>query len=171
MINVEQATEEKSIPIIENILMDAFIWLDGIGKPLWSKEQISWARLSRDFTPSDFYIAFMDGASVGCMALIDYDQNFWPDVKKGQSLFIHKLAVKRVAAGQGVSSALIDFAKNECIKRRIPALRLDTHALIPKLRAVYERNGFTLVEERVLFGKYHTAFYIWEIENKMTLNS
>jgi len=71
------------------------------------------------------YRAYINGNPVGCMAMIDYDPNTWKDIQKGESLFIHRLAVKRVAAGQGVSKALIDYAKTQAIQRDIDAVRLD----------------------------------------------
>jgi hypothetical protein len=99
------------------------------------------------------------------MALINHDPVFWPDIPKGESLFIHKLAVKRLAAGKGLSDALITYAKSMCMDRGILELRLDCHSLIPKLRAVYERHGFDCVDEKILHGKYHTAFYVCEVHD------
>jgi GNAT superfamily N-acetyltransferase len=157
---------EKDIPVIEEILMDTVRWLDSIGQPLWREDQITWARLSKDFSASDFYIALLDGLPAACMAVVDYDPEIWPDIRKGSSLFIHKLAVKRFAAGKGLSDALISHAKAMCLDRGIAALRLDCHSLIPKLRAVYERNGFVCVDEKVLFGKYHTALYKNEVKGR-----
>ena len=156
---------DKDIPVIEDILADAARWLDSIGKPLWREEEVKWERLSRSFVPSDFLIALIDGQPAACMALVDHDPVLWPDVEKGQSLFIHKLAVKRSAAGKGLSDALISYAKKTCAERGIPVLRLDCHSLMPKLRAVYERSGFVCVAEKVLFDKYHTAFYECEIHD------
>jgi len=162
MIQIKQAAE-SDIPVIEDILADTVVWLNSIDKPLWTENQIKWARLSRDFDISDFYIACFDGKPAACMAVIDYDPEFWADIPKGESLFIHKVAVKRFAAGQGLSDALIEHAKEMCVDRGICELRLDCHSLIPKLRAVYERNGFVCVDEKVLYGKYHTAFYLCEV--------
>jgi hypothetical protein len=99
------------------------------------------------------------------MAVIDYDPNIWENVAKGESLFIHKIAVKRFAAGQGLSGALIKHAKEMCMDRDITELRLDCHSHRPKLRAIYERNGFVCVDEKVLYGKYHTAFYLCEVHD------
>lgn len=161
MIIIRQALE-KDIPIIEEILTDVVDYLDSINQPQWGREEVTWQGLSKCFLIEDFYIAYMDDAPAGCVAIVDFDPVYWPDIERGSSLFIHKLAVKRCAAGKGVSAALLDYAKMECIRRKIPALRLDTHALRPKLCHFYERNGFTFVEKKVLFGKYHTAFYIWE---------
>jgi GNAT superfamily N-acetyltransferase len=119
--------------------------------------------LSKDFLASDFHIALLDGTPAACMAVVDHDPTFWPNIKKGSSLFIHKLAVKRFAAGKGLSDALIAYAKTMCLDKGIAALRLDCHSLIPKQRAVYERNGFVCVAEKILHGKYHTAFYKYDI--------
>jgi len=94
------------------------------------------------------------------MAVVDHDPDFWPEIARGDSLFVHKLAVKRFAAGRGVSDALLSYAKAMCVRRGILTLRLDTDATRPKVRAVYERNGFVFVEEKLLFGMYHTALYM-----------
>lgn len=161
MVIINQATE-KDIPMIEEIMTDVVDFLDSINQPQWGRENVTWQGLSRHFKIDDFYIAYMNNFPVACVAIIDYDPMFWADIKKGESLFLHKLAVKRCVAGKGVSTVLLDFAKAECKRRNIQTLRLDTHALRPKLRNFYERHGFDLVEERILFEKYHTAFYIWD---------
>lgn len=164
MIEIKTASE-KDIPVVENILADTVMWLNGIDKPLWTENQIRWERLSKDFNASDFCVAYLDGKPAACMAVVDYDPQFWTDIPKGESLFIHKLAVKRFAAGKKLSDALISYAKSMCMDRSISKLRLDCHSLIPKLRAVYERNGFICVDEKILYGKYHTAFYECEVHD------
>jgi len=164
MVEIITASE-KDIPVIEEILLDTVRWLDSVGQPLWREDQIKWERLSKDFSAPDFLIAMLDGKPAACMAVVDYDPTFWPDIRKDSSLFIHKLAVKRFAAGKGLSDALIAHAKSMCMDRGIAVLRLDCHALIPKQRAVYERNGFICVGEKVLYGKYHTAFYKCEVND------
>ncbi|MCL2816730.1 MAG: GNAT family N-acetyltransferase [Oscillospiraceae bacterium] len=158
IIEIKTASE-KEISVIVEILEDTVAWLDGIGSPLWRKQQVQWERLSKDFSASDFYIAYLDKMPAGCMAVVDYDPEFWAGIPKGESLFIHKLAVKRFAAGKGLSDALISHAKSMCAIRGISELRLDCSSDRPKLRAVYERNGFICVEEKIIYEKYPTAFY------------
>ena len=164
MIKIITASE-RDIPAIEEILLDAVRWLEGIGKPLWREDDVRWNRLSLQFAASDFHIALLYGRPAACMAVVDHDPVLWPEIPKGQSLFIHKLAVKRFAAGKGLSAALIAHAKSMCIDREIPVLRLDCHSLMPKLRAVYERNGFVCVAEKFLFEKHHIAFYECEVHD------
>ena len=157
---------EKDIPVIEDILMDTIHgWSDPVGKSCWREDQIKWACLSNDFLASDFHIAFLDGVPAACMAVVDHDPIFWPNIGKGSSLFIHKLAVKRFAAGNGISAELIAHAKAMCMDRGISALRLDCHGLIPKLHAVYERNGFVCVEGKIVYGTYSVAFYKCKVNN------
>lgn len=131
-------------------MTDVVDFLDRINQPQWGRENVTWQGLSQHFQIGDFYVAYTDNIAVGYVAIIDYDPAFWSNIEKGTSLFIHKLAVKRCAAGKGVSTALLDYAKAECEKRNISTLRLDTHALRPKLRNFYERHGFQLVDERIL---------------------
>jgi GNAT superfamily N-acetyltransferase len=163
MITIKQA-EDADIPIIENILTDTVVWLDSIGEPMWNVNQVQWECLSKDFSASNFHIAYLDGVPAGCVALIDY-VDYWVDLVKGESLVINKLAVKRFAAGKGVSSALISYAKSMCTKIGVSTLRLGCPQERYKLRALYERNGFICVAERITYRKYPTAFYECDVKN------
>jgi N-acetylglutamate synthase-like GNAT family acetyltransferase len=160
-ITIKQACE-ADIPIIENILLDTVNWLNEMDQPLWNAEDMVWDVLSKSYQAQDFYIAYSDGTPSGCVAVVDHDPYFWPDLQKGEALFFHKLAVTKAAKGSGAADALIDCIKALCRQRQISSVRLDTHALRPKLLAFYEKHGFTHVETKIISGKYHTAFYIWE---------
>lgn len=158
MFAIKQA-QECDIPVIESILADTVRWLKDTGQPIWGEEEVKWPTLSQKYRIDDFYIAYTDDVPSGCMAIIDYDPFFWPDIDKGMSLFLHKLAVVKNARKTGVADALISYIKEKGIKQKVEAIRLDTHALRPKLRAFYERHGFTFVCVRVFKGNRHTAFY------------
>ena len=158
-ITIKQA-EECDIPIVEGILLDAVNWLNEMGQPLWGAGEVAWEALSESFKAGDFYIACVDGIPSGCMALVDYDPLFWPDVNKGEALFIHKLAVKKAARKSGAADALINYFKQQGAERGAKTLRLDTHALRPRLRAFYERHGFVCVREKTYESDRHTAFYV-----------
>ena len=157
---IKQATA-SDIPVLENILLDTVNWLNEMGQPLWGLNEVTWDALSKDFEIEDFYIAYVDKIPSGCMALVDYDPFFWPDVKKGESLFMHKLSVIRAARKTGAANMLIDFFKKQGAERKVKTLRLDTHALRPRLRAFYEKHGFVCVEEKIFAGGRHTAFYVY----------
>lgn len=159
-MEIRQA-KEKDIPVIEDILKEAEAWLESLGLGIWGKEQMTWDGLSKDYQVGDFYIASADGVPVGCMALVDYDPEFWPDIEKGGSLFMHRLAVRRFAAKTGVPSALIAFAKDRA--RRLGVnLRLDCMRDRSKLRKLYKNHGFVCVGEKNMWNLFTTALYVWE---------
>ena len=168
-ITIKQA-READIPVLESILLDTVKWLDELGQSLWYSEDMTWSKLSESYQIHDFYIAFSNGVPAGCMSLTDYDPFFWPDINKGEALFIHKLAVTKTARKSGVADKLIDFAKSECIARHIPTLRLDCDATRPKQRAVYERNGFICVEEKKMGVKrvFEVAMYVYTLPDSKT---
>jgi GNAT superfamily N-acetyltransferase len=162
-INIKQANE-SDIPILVSILLDTVNWLNEMEQSLWSANDVKWDALSKKHQISDFFIAYTDGVPSGCMALIDYDPFFWPDIKKGESLFMHKLAVTKAARKSGVSDALVDFFKEQGKINGKDIIRLDTHAWRPKTRAFYERHGFISVGIKVCESdqRKNTALYVYK---------
>ena len=158
----------EDIPVIENILLEVVNWLESINQPLWNPAQVKWERLSKQFSPDNFYIAYIDNIPAGCMALVDYDPFFWPDIEKGDSLFIHKLAVRRFAAGKGISTALFEYAADKCREKNIKTLRLDTDGNRKKVVKVYEDFGFVRVNERTVYinnNAYFVSFMVYDLAN------
>jgi len=102
--------------------------------------------------PADeFHVAWMNGEPVATCLLSFSDPIFWPDIPPGTSGFVHKLAVRRQFAGQGLAEAMLVHAARCCLARGIPTLRLDTDPNRPGLCALYERCGFICVGKRRIF--------------------
>lgn len=160
---IKQAIE-SDIPIIEEILLDAAQWLDSIDCSLWSAEEVKWAKLSKRYDISEFRILYVGDDPAGCVVISDYDPIFWKGIPKGESLYIHKFAIKRKFAGQGYSKILIACAKQTARERGIKSVRLDCEQYRPKLRTVYEREGFVCVKEETIYRIYDTAFYEYILE-------
>lgn len=152
---------DKDIPVIEEILEDVRTYLDEIKNPQWGK--VTWEKLSRSFEAKDFYIAYLNGIPAGCMSLTDFDPEIWPDIPKGQSLYIHKLAVKRIGAGGKISLPLMNFAKKQAVQKGME-LRLDCHKFREKVLRFYENQGFRCVGWGRFFGAYDAALYVWNGE-------
>jgi HEPN domain-containing protein/N-acetylglutamate synthase-like GNAT family acetyltransferase len=161
-ITIKQACE-ADIPVIENILLDTVKWLNEMNRPLWRAEDMVWDILAKEYRIEEFYIAYLDGIPSGCVALIDYDPFFWPDIKKGDALFFHKLAVTKAAKGSGAADAMMNYIKALCTQKQISSIRLDCHQHRPKLREFYERHGFVCIGEKRIAEKFDVAFYIWEV--------
>ena len=166
-IRIKQA-EEKDIPVLEEIYLEVVEWLTKINKPMWGKEKVSWKNgLSKEFSTEDFYIAYIDNTPAGCVALQDFAPFYWYEpVEKGEALFLRRLAVRRFAAGQGISKILMQYAADKCREKNIKALRLDTGTNREKLNKIYQDFGFICekIETRNIGGKeFHISYYVYDI--------
>lgn len=108
---IKQA-DENDIPVIEEILLDAVNWLSKSGmQNTWTESNVKWTELSNFFKINNFYITYQNELPTACMAITDFDPTFCPNIPKGESLYLHKVPVKREFAGKGFTKELIDFAK------------------------------------------------------------
>jgi GNAT superfamily N-acetyltransferase len=131
------------------------------GEPLWPPASLTPERLARHYPPEGWRVAWPGGAgtgaeAVGCYVLLDRDPLFWPDDPPGEALYLHKLAVRPAAQGQGLAGALLGDAAAQARAAGRGWLRLDTASDRPKLRALYIGAGFVAVDE-VQVGAYHVV--------------
>jgi GNAT superfamily N-acetyltransferase len=160
-ISVAPATSDDLSTVV-SILSEAANWLEQKNMPLWTKELISPEIVSQDIASGLFYIATLEGLAAGVFMLQTEDLLFWPDVPSGSSLFIHRLAVKRCWAGKSLSSAMMQWAVQECQNLGKQYLRLDCVADRPRLRSVYENFGFQYHSDRQV-GAYFVARYEYKV--------
>jgi len=148
-----QDTEE-----VAGILCEAAQWLEQSGMAMWRNDELVPSRIVDDVDAGLFFIAESDGEAAGVMKFQLEDERFWPDVPMNESVFVHRLAVRRRFAGGGISSAMLDWAVERARSLRRGYLRLDCEASRPKLRAVYERFGFVHHSDRQV-GPYYVSRY------------
>lgn len=130
---------------IAAVLREAAQWLVDQQMPLWAVSDFGETSVQRDVEGGLYVVARMDGdAVVGVVRFQQQDPDFWPDAEPGTSAFLHKLAVRRAWAGQGVSAALLAFARDHARSLGLRTLRLDCVADRQPLRRLYEGFGFTL---------------------------
>jgi len=171
-IYIRQAGELDE-PVIEGILLNTIAWLaeDNL-KRVWTREQVSWSELSKTYCIEEFYIAFLESAPAGCMALCEVDTFFWPEATGNESLYLHKLAVVRDARKSGVSQALMDFFKAESRRRGMQRVELETNAQNPKQREFYESHGFLLTKEQLMIHPGNRevlhAYYAFILDESFT---
>ncbi|MDF2543384.1 MAG: hypothetical protein K0S47_3102 [Herbinix sp.] len=157
---VKQA-DQYDIPIIEEILLDAVNWMSRSGlQNLWNESNVKWSNLSKSYNINNFYIAYQNGLPIACMALTNYDPINWPNISKGDSMYLHKLAVKRIFAGKGFSTELINYAKNLAHSNGMNTIRLNCNQHRYKLRALYEKEGFLCMDEKTIYN-YDIALYVY----------
>ena len=143
---------------IHRLLLDAESWLAERGIPMWLPVELLIDPIRNDVAAGMHLVAEIDGELAGTLRFQLEDALFWPDLPPGGSAFVHRLAVDRRFAGQGVSTALLGWAVNRARELDREFLRLDCDAARPRLRAFYERFGFRHHSDRQV-GPYFVARY------------
>lgn len=160
-LRIEQATQ-ADVPAVAALLQEAAQWLADAGRPLWGADEVGHERVLRQVMAGAYFMARAgeaEGAPLaGVMRFELDDPYYWPEIAPGTSAFVHKLAVRRDWAGRGVSTALLDFARERAQALQLSHLRLDCVADRQELRTIYERFGFVLHSE-VPKGSWALARY------------
>jgi hypothetical protein len=153
--------QKSDARIITGILREAALWLQDTGKPLWEASEFTEEKI---FPETHLYYLVNVGSEVaGLFKLEAEDKLFWPDVGQDESLFIHKVVVRRQYAGTGLSCSILRYAVEETGKRGKKYLRLDCDAARPRLRAIYERFGFKHHSDRKV-GPFQCARYEYKLK-------
>ena len=158
---MRQATLDD-LSTVSEILSEAAAWLDRENMPLWQQEHISLSVIERDIKLGLFYIALCEGIAAGVVKFQTEDLEYWPDIIQSDSIFLHRLAVRRSFAGGSVSTQIFQWAIAYSRELGKHFLRLDCVADRPRLRSVYENFGFKHHSDRQV-GAYFVARYEYEI--------
>jgi GNAT superfamily N-acetyltransferase len=129
---------------------------------MWVEGELEEERVRAEAGAAMFVVAEVDGRLGGAMRFQLEDQLFWPDLDATDSAFVHRLAIRRACAGQGISTALLEWAVDRARTLGKRYLRLDCDADRPRLRAFYERFGFRLHSYRQV-GSYYVSRYELQI--------
>lgn len=156
-VTVERAASGQSADIA-SILIEAAQWLAATGRPMWRVEGFDPGRIRSDVESGRYLLASVDGEPAGTVRFEPSDQEFWPDVPDGETIFLHRLAIRRRFARHGVSDAMIKFSAEETVRLGRRFLRLDCVVDRMPLRAFYERHDFRYHSDYVA-GEWHVARY------------
>lgn len=150
------------IETISATLQEAARWLEDTGKPMWRDSELLPSRVADDVNAGLFVIAVLNTEPAGVIKFQLADPLFWPDAPHTDSAFVHRLAVRRRFAGQGISTALLNWAAENARSLGKRYLRLDCEASRQKLRAIYERFGFQHHSDRQV-GPYFVSRYEYSL--------
>lgn len=130
----------SEIPQVVALLKSASKWASKRSFT-WTAADIGARVMGSHAERNELFGCSRNGDLLGCFVLQSEDKVHWPEDRAGEALYLHKLAVKLSARGQGIGEALIDFACRAARRRRVEMLRLDTIPDTP-LVAYYCRMGF-----------------------------
>jgi GNAT superfamily N-acetyltransferase len=157
---IRQATGNDA-PALAATLIEAADWVRRLdGTVMWVEGELEEHRVRAE--AGMFVVAEAEGEIIGAIRFQLDDQLFWPDIDGRDSAFVHRLAVRRSHAGQGVSSALLQWSVDRARELGKRYLRLDCDADRTRLRELYEGFGFKLHSYRQV-GAYYVARYELQI--------
>jgi GNAT superfamily N-acetyltransferase len=160
--SIRQAAGDDTRALVDT-LTEALNWVEQLdGTIMWVEGELEEPRVRAEADAGMFVVAESDGHIVGAMRFQLDDRLFWPDLDGSDSAFVHRLAVRRSHAGQGVSTALLQWAVDRARASGKRYLRLDCDAERTRLRVLYERFGFRLHSYRQV-GAYYVSRYELQI--------
>jgi GNAT superfamily N-acetyltransferase len=160
-IVVREATPDD-VGTVRDILREAAGWLRQSGRELWREEELGSEAVASDIGAGIVFLAEHAGEAVGTLQLQLTDDLTWPDIEPGDSTFVHRLAVRRQYGGGELSAAMMEWAVSRTVSLGRRSVRLDCDHSRVKLRAVYERFGFSLHSDRQV-GPFHVARYEYHV--------
>jgi GNAT superfamily N-acetyltransferase len=128
------------------------------GVQLWNPDTLEKQNLFNKLQSNEIITGYIDNKVVAAMTLTFYDPEFWPEIKQGDSSFIHKLSVLPEYQGFGIAKQMVDFADSIAHSKGVKFSRLDCASDRPKLCNFYEELGYEKVKECIV-GMLPTAFY------------
>lgn len=150
--------QSQEAGIVADILAAAAANIRAKGEIIWDPPEISEAAVEGHVRAGMYHLAFDDEGPVGVFRFQLDDNFFWPEIPAGSSAFVHKLAVYPGKQGADIAQALLAHACELARQQGCQYLRLDCVSGKPKLRAVYERFGFSLHSQKELDGLLFDRF-------------
>lgn len=154
---------------VASLLDEAEEWLRRRGPPMWRDSELTLDCVLADVHAGLVFVALSAGVVVASLRFQLEDREFWPDLPGGDSAFVHRLVVRRANAGQGLSTKLLQWAVGRARDLGRRFVRLDCEASRTRLRAIYERFGFTHHSDRQV-GPYFVSRYEYRLLLERTPN-
>ena len=143
LLTITGGRPEQAIAIMREVAA----WGRSLGFRVWPDECLSENELlTEEVRPENFYVGTVDGQPACAFILQWSDREYWPDAPPGEAAYLHKLCVCREFAHQNMTGQVIERVKEECTRRDVRFIRLDTGADEPAVRDIYLRAGFEIVK-------------------------
>ncbi|WP_158278909.1 GNAT family N-acetyltransferase [Leucothrix arctica] len=155
-MKLEKANSEQDWEKASSLLSQVVDRLNGLDRTLWAKDQVSVASVQQSYRLDELNF-LIETTFVGVVFLQKSDPLFWPEMTEHDSLYIHKLAIDPVRAGEQLGqkalTAIIDQAKI----RGFSWVRLDCDDR-PELHRFYQNYGFEMLDIKDV-GEFRVARY------------
>lgn len=144
-IDIRPARSDEA-GLVAEMWAEAGAWLAAIGSDQWQYPARR-ERIDASIAAGECWLAAAGGRPVATVTVDRHaDGDFWqPADQPDNALYVHRMVVRRQAAGAELGSALLDWAGGRAERAGWAWLRLDAWRTNQALRDYYARRGFVLV--------------------------
>jgi len=145
------------------LLRETGQWLTDNNQMMWEVYALTPDNLFDTYTEGNCYVMYANQLPAATFILQWQDPLYYPDVPDNTAGFIHKVAIRRTFAGQGLFVPILDFCRAQCLARNIREIQLETDATRPALLRFYERHGFRPTYRKTIqeFGQtFNCQYYV-----------
>ena len=130
-----------------SVMREVAAWGRKMGYRVWPDEWLTPEELiTPDAQPENFCLGML-GDKIVCAFILQWtDSDYWPDAPKYEAAYLHKFCVCREYSGMGMSKIVTAALREECRKRSIQYIRLDTALDEKTIRKLYLKAGCQIVD-------------------------
>jgi GNAT superfamily N-acetyltransferase len=134
------------VDLVADMWAEAASWLASLGSDQWQYPARR-ERIAASVAAGECWLAVEDGEPVATITVDQHaDPQFWtPADQPDDALYVHRMVVRRQAAGRELGSALLDWAAGRAERTGRRWLRLDAWRTNQALGDYYTARGFRLV--------------------------
>ncbi|WUO18105.1 GNAT family N-acetyltransferase (plasmid) [Streptomyces sp. NBC_00289] len=142
-LTVRQAISADLRTVID-LWEHAASWLSERGIDQWQYPPRE-DRIKANIEAGECWIIEADGAPVATITIDEHaDSDFWSSAEAAEpALYVHRMVVRRDAAGLDLGSAMLDWAGRQALSQGKQLLRLDAWRSNEGLQRYYADRGFT----------------------------
>jgi GNAT superfamily N-acetyltransferase len=130
------------VGVVLDVLAAAAEWTAARGQPNWP-ERFPTRLITNALEAGELFVAEIEGSIAATLQLQWSDPFFWGETDADANAgYVHRLAVVRAHAGQGVGLRLLEWADEQIRARDRAWLRVDVVTGNRPLRDYYESAGF-----------------------------
>lgn len=129
------------------VMREVSAWGRQRGLKLWHDEWLTKEELiTEEVQVENFYTTYFEDECACAFILQWSDKEYWPDAKINEAAYVHKICVRRKYAHMDMTKRIVDCVKEECQKRGVRYIRLDTNLNEKVVRQIYLNAGFKIVK-------------------------
>lgn len=140
--------EREHVSLVQGAYADARMLQREQGAPIWPEFPDS--AILAELREGHLFRVLDGDDLVGVFTVAYEDPAIWGERERGAHVYLHRLARVRTSPAHGLLGAVLAWARARCRAMGREGLRIDTWATNAPLIAYYERNGFRVVETRMI---------------------